>query len=59
MGVPWAPFSEGRATRSITILALRVAFTKDGMRAVTGIRRRQRQGKVLTTELEQQILGTT
>src|SRR5262250_464405 len=42
-----------------TVLALRAAFAKDGMAAVTGIRRRKRQAKVLTAELEQKILDTT
>ncbi len=42
-----------------TILALRAAFAQDGMAAVTGIRKRKRQGKVLTPELEQKILNTT
>jgi transposase len=42
-----------------TVLALRAAFVRDGMAAVTGIRRRKRAAKVLTPELEQQILETT
>jgi len=42
-----------------TILALRAAFAKDGMAAVIGVRRRKRQAKVLTLELEQKILRTT
>src|SRR5215467_4384175 len=42
-----------------TVLALRAAFIKDGMTAVTGIRRRKRSPKVLTPELEQRILDTT
>ena len=42
-----------------TVLALRTAFAKDGMSAVTGIRRRKRQAKVLTAEVEQKILDTT
>jgi transposase len=59
---------EGVANRSIaqqlkvsrpTILALRAAFSKDGMSAITGIRKRKRQGSVLTAELEQKILDTT
>jgi transposase len=58
----------GLANRSIaqqlrvsrpTILALRAAFTKDGMAAITGIRKRKRLGSVLTPELEQKILNTT
>jgi len=42
-----------------TVLALRTAFTKDGMTAVTGTRRRKRSPKVLTPDLEQCILDTT
>jgi transposase len=42
-----------------TVLALRAAFAKDGMTAVTGIRRRKRQAKVLTPDVEQKILDTT
>ncbi len=42
-----------------TILALRTAFAKDGMTAITGIRKRKRQAKVLTPELEQRILDAT
>jgi hypothetical protein len=59
---------QGVANRSIaqqlnlsrpTVLALRAAFTRDGMGAVTGIRKRKRRAKVLTPELEQRILDTT
>src|SRR5690348_8579217 len=42
-----------------TVLALRAAFAKDGIRAVTGVRRRKRSPKVLTPELEQRVLDTT
>jgi hypothetical protein len=42
-----------------TILALRNAFAKDGITAVTGIRKRKRRAKVLTPELEQKILDAT
>ena len=42
-----------------TVLALRAAFAKDGMAAVTGIRHRKRKGSVLTPELEKKILDTT
>ena len=42
-----------------TVLALRAAFDKDGVSAVTGIRRRKRSPKVLTPEAEQRILNTT
>jgi transposase len=42
-----------------TVLALRDAFVRDGLAAVTGVRRRERRGSVLTPELEQKILDTT
>src|SRR5579864_610940 len=42
-----------------TVLALRAAFGNEGLKAVTGIRRRKRTPKVLTPELEQLILKTT
>jgi len=42
-----------------TVLALRSAFTRDGLLAITGVRRRKRSPKVLTPELERQILDTT
>jgi transposase len=42
-----------------TVLATRSAFVRDGMKSITGVRRRQRQAKVLTPELEQRILDTT
>ena len=42
-----------------TVLALRGAFSKDGLPAVTGVHKRNRRGKVLTPELEQKIVDTT
>jgi transposase len=42
-----------------TILALRAAFSRAGMAAVTGIGKRKRRAKVLTPDLEQKILDTT
>ena len=42
-----------------TVLALRAAFARDGVAAVTGVRKRKRRGSVLTPELEQRILDTT
>jgi Winged helix-turn helix len=42
-----------------TVVSLRSAFAKTGMAAITGIRKRKRQGKVLTPELEQRILDAT
>jgi transposase len=41
------------------VLALRHAFTKDGLAAVTGIRKRKRTARVLTAELEQKIVDAT
>src|SRR5918995_6605198 len=42
-----------------TILALRAAFAKNGMEAISGIRKRKRRAKVLTGELEQKVLDAT
>ena len=42
-----------------TVLALRAVFAKDGIAALTGIRKRKRLAKVLTPELEQKILDAT
>ena len=42
-----------------TVVALRAASANEGLKAVTGIRRRKRSPKVLTSELEQCILDTT
>jgi transposase len=42
-----------------TVLALRAAFASDGLTAVTGIRKRNRRGSVLTPDLEQKIVDTT
>src|SRR5579863_2116565 len=42
-----------------TVLALRHAFAKDGLAAVTGIRKRRRTARVLTPELEEKIVDTT
>jgi transposase len=42
-----------------TILAFRTAFAKDGIAAITSIRKRKRRAKVLTPELEQKILDAT
>src|SRR2546429_3528060 len=59
---------EGVANQSIaeqlclsrsTVIALRDAFAKDGLKAVTGIKKRKRLGSVLTPELEQKIVDAT
>ena len=42
-----------------TVLATRLSFVRDGLKAITGVRKRKRQGKVLTPELEQRILDAT
>jgi putative transposase len=60
--------SEGISNQSIaerlsvsrpTVIALRSAFAQSGLTAVTGVRRRNRSGRVLTPELEQKILDAT
>lgn len=42
-----------------TVLAVRVAFSRRGIEAITGIATRKRRPKVLTPELEQKILDAT
>jgi transposase len=42
-----------------TVLAFRDAFVKGGIGAITSVRKRKRQAKVLTPELEQKILDAT
>jgi len=42
-----------------TILALRTGFAKDGMTAITGLRKRKGRRRVCTPELEQKILDAT
>src|SRR6516162_254572 len=42
-----------------TVIAMRAAFAAQHMEAVTGIRKRKRQAKVLTAELEQKIVDAT
>jgi transposase len=42
-----------------TVLALRAAFSKQGMASVTAIRTRKRRPKILTAEVEQRILDAT
>ena len=42
-----------------TVLATRSAFAKEGLKALTGIRKRKRSARVLTPELEQRILDAT
>ena len=58
-GVPNSQIAEQLNISRPTILALRAAFAKDGMTAVTGIRHRKRSAKVLSADLEQRILDTT
>jgi DNA-binding CsgD family transcriptional regulator len=58
-GVANASIAEQLKISRPTVLALRAAFAKDGMTAVTAVRRRKRSPKVLTPELEQRILDTT
>jgi len=42
-----------------TVLAARSAFAQDGLKVLTGVRKRKRNARVLTPELEQRILDTT
>src|SRR3954453_5644892 len=58
-GVANARIAEQLKVSRPTVLALRSAFAKDGLTSVTGIRRRKRSAKVLTSELEQRILDAT
>ncbi len=58
-GVANASIAEQLKISRPTVLALRAAFAKDGMRAVSEVRRRKRLAKVLTPELEQRILDAT
>jgi transposase/biotin operon repressor len=58
-GVPNQSIAEQLNLSRPTILALRSAFAKDGMAAISGIRKRKRRAKVLTPELEQKILNAT
>ena len=60
--------NDGIANRSIaeqlsisrpTVVALRHALAKNGLAAVTGVRKRKRAGRVLTPELEQKIIDIT
>src|SRR3954469_1050674 len=58
-GVANASIAEQLKVSRPTVLALRAAFVKDGLAAVTKIRRRKRSPRVLTSELEQRILDAT
>src|SRR5689334_2973716 len=58
-GVPNQSIAEQLGLSRPTVLALRDAFAKTGLAAVTGIRKRKRPGRVLTAELEQKIVDTT
>ena len=42
-----------------TVLAMRAAFAKNDLAAITGVRKRKRKAKVLTAALEQKIVETT
>jgi transposase len=58
-GVSNQSIAEQLSVSRPTVIALRRAFAQSGLTAVTGIRRRNRSGRVLTPELEQKILDTT
>lgn len=42
-----------------TVLATRAAFAQNGLKALTGVRKRKRNARVLTPEVEQHILDAT
>ena len=56
---PIMPIAQQLNLSRPTVLLLRVCFARDGMAAITGIRKRKRSGTVLTPALEQKILDTT
>ena len=58
-GVPNQAIAQQLNLSRPTVLALRARFARDGMAAINGVRKRKRSGKVLTPELEQQILDAT
>src|SRR5271156_4949198 len=58
-GVSNQSIAEQLSVSRPTVIALRNAFARNGIKAVTGVRRRSRSGRVLTPELEQKILDTT
>jgi transposase len=58
-GVPNQSIAEQLSLSRPTVVALRKAFVRVGMAAVTGIRKRKRRAGVLTPELEQKILDAT
>ncbi len=58
-GVPNQSIAEQLSLSRPTVVALRKAFVRVGIAAVTGIRKRKRRAGVLTPELEQKILDAT
>jgi transposase len=58
-GVSNQSIAERLSVSRPTVIALRNAFARSGLTAVTGVRRRSRPARVLTPELEQKILDTT
>jgi len=58
-GVANQTIAEQLALSRPTVLACRAAFARDGVTAITRVRRRKRKGRVLTAEVAQKILDTT
>jgi len=58
-GMPNRAIAQQVVVSRPTVLSMRAAFAKSGLKAITGVRNRKRQAKVLTAELEQRILDTT
>jgi len=58
-GVPNNSIAQQTGLSRPTILAIRAAFTRGGVSAVTGRRKRNRKPAVLTTAVEQAILDAT
>jgi transposase len=58
-GVPNHAIAQQLNLSRPTVLAWRACFARDGMAALNEVRKRKRDGKVLTPELEQKILDST
>ena len=58
-GVPNNSIAQRTALSRPTILAVRSAFSRGGVAAVTGRQKRNRKASVLTTAIEQKILDAT
>jgi len=58
-GVPNYAIAQQLKVSRPTVLALRAAFAKSGLKVLAAISKRKRPAKILTAELEQRILDTT